>query len=118
MEPIDEPSPPVPPRDPEEWTDDQWLSWLTSTDGDEASEGRHDAETLAQRAANSAVGVVIGQAMMGMARAIYGHHDEELVIVADGNGPAHDDEPFSVHLDFDHPERSSVDFTTKPDRPE
>ena len=38
MEPIDEPTPPVPPRDPEEWTDAQWLSWLTLTDDAAAPE--------------------------------------------------------------------------------
>jgi hypothetical protein len=48
--------------------------------------------------------------MLGMAQAIYGRQDEDVVMVVEGNGQTKDDEPFAVRLDPDHPERSSVVF--------
>ena len=113
MEPSDLPTDAGPPEDPESWTDAQWLEWLRATDEDAVAVEDGPA-TLSERAANSAFGVVLGQAMLGMARAIYGRSDEDLVIVADGEGPSHGDEPFTVHLDFEHPERSSVAFVAHP----
>ncbi len=113
MEPSDLPTDAGPPEDPESWTDAQWLEWLRATDED-AVAVEDGPPTLSERAANSAFGVVLGQAMLGMARAIYGRSDEDLVIVADGEGPSHGDEPFTVHLDFEHPERSSVAFVAHP----
>lgn len=117
MEPVDRPVGDGPPTDPESWSDEQWLAWLRATDTDDA--GGHDAArpTLTERAANSAVGVVLGQAMLGLAKAMYGRSDEDLVIVADGEGPSLDDEPFTVHLDFEHPERSSITFVDRHDEP-
>jgi hypothetical protein len=53
---------------------------------------------------------VIGQAMLGMAQAIYGKRDDEIVMVIDANGEGADEEPFTVLLDFDNPERSFVKF--------
>ena len=114
MEP-DESSPRVPPSDPEAWTDEEWLAWLKSTDDDPPEST--DPPSLASRAAHSAVGVALGQAMLGLAKAIYGRSDEDLVIVADGEGPSLDDEPFTVHLDFEHPERSSITFVDRHDEP-
>ncbi len=116
-----EPSDPLvdggPPEDPESWTDAQWLAWLRATDTDDASDIGEARPTLTERAANSAVGAVLGQAMLGLAKAMYGRSDEDLVIVADGEGPSLDDEPFTVHLDFEHPERSSITFAERRDEP-
>ncbi len=116
VEASDRPVDAGPPEDPESWTDAQWLHWLRATDGD-AAEVDDTPRSLSERAANSSIGVVLGQAMLGMARAIYGRPDEDLVIVADGEGPTHGDEPFTVHLDFEHPERSSVAFVARPEEP-
>ena len=110
----DEPSARTPPLDPEAWTDDQWLAWLKATDED-AVEGV-DPPSLASRAAHSAVGVALGQAMLGMAQAIYGRTADDIVIAVDGEGPTHDGEPYRVRLDFEHPERSAVVFDD-PNRP-
>ncbi len=113
-QPIDE----GPPADPESWTDEQWLAWLRATDADAANPIVDEHRTLTERAANSAIGVVLGQAMLGMARAIYGRPDEDIVIVADGEGPSREDEPFTVHLDFEHPGHSSVSFAAGDADPE
>ncbi len=115
MESSDLPVDAGPPEDPESWTDAQWLQWLRATD--DVATNEYEPPTLSERAANSTIGVVLGQAMIGMARAIYGRHEEDLVIVADGEGPLHGDEPFTVHLDFEHPERSSVAFIARPEGP-
>lgn len=103
----------MPPDDPEEWTDEEWLTWLIATDEDAPDDGSTSA-SLAHRATHFTVGVVLGQAMLGMAKAIYGRGgDEEIVVVVDGDDSPRDDEPFRVHLDPEHPERSSVVFTDR-----
>jgi hypothetical protein len=95
-----------PPRDPEAWTDEQWISWLEATDEPDAPDlagsagSRHWSR---RRPAN-----MLGAAMLGLHELIYGRHDDEIVIVADAGGdPPRDDLP-EVHLDPDHPEHSEV----------
>ena len=103
----------APPDDPDEWTDDQWIEWLKATDErDDDVAGR--PTTAARRISQSTPGQMIGQAMMGMAQAIYGKQNDDIVIVVDSAGQPGDDEPFSVHLDPEHPERSSIDFRPDP----
>jgi hypothetical protein len=99
-----------PPADPEEWTDEQWIAWLKATDSAAGGEADPKPATLGGRVAHSSGGQVLGQAMLGMAYAIYGRHDDEVVIVAEGDSEPDEDEPFTVHLDRDHPERSAVVF--------
>ena len=96
-----------PPVDANEWTDEQWLAWLKATDADPAEE--HPSSVM-DRIIDSTPGQLLGQAMLGMARAIYGRQDEDVIIVAEGNGETSDDEPFRVRLDHDHPEQSSIVF--------
>jgi hypothetical protein len=94
-----------PPDDPEQWTDEQWIEWLNSTD-DEADPPA--PATPMGKVTRSSGGQVLGQAMLGMAQAVFGRHDDEVVIVDEGPGGPGDDEPFTVHLDPEHPERSTV----------
>ncbi len=116
MEPFDGAIPDDPPADPEEWSDEQWLAWLSATDSEGKSPaGSSASSTKIGRVAHSTGGQVLGQAMVGMARAIYGRHDDEVVIVAAADSEPNPDEPFTVHLDPEHPERSSVVFRTEPD---
>lgn len=103
--------PPVsdePPRDPEDWTDEQWLAWLVDTDTLEAEEAvRHQRVVARWRDRPSSQ--VLGAAMLGLRDAIYGRPDDEIVIVEDASGdpPGDEDAPI-VHLDPDQPERSEV----------
>ena len=99
-----------PPSDPNEWTDEQWLEWLMATDDVPFAEMEESISVVVKRIVQSTPGQVIGQAMLGMAQAIYGRQDDEIVIVVEGNGETTGDEPFAVRLDFDHPERSLVEF--------
>ena len=98
-----------PPADPEEWTDEQWIEWLTSTDvtGEEPEES---ISAVVNRVVRSAPGQVLGQAMIGMAKAIYGRPDDDVVVVVKGAGELAEDEPFAVRLDPEHPERSTITF--------
>lgn len=98
-----------PPLDPDDWTDEQWIEWLKRTDGDAAADPNRPVTALG-RVARSAGGSALGQAMLGMANAFYGRERSEIVIMAEGNSQPDEDEPFAVHLDPDHPERSVVVF--------
>jgi hypothetical protein len=104
-------SAPQPPTDPESWTDEQWLTWLKATDDAEV-DGAPPA-TVAFRVTHSAGGQALGDAMRGLASAMYGPKDEDVIIVSEAGGQPQDDEPFVVHLDREHPERSTAVFTIK-----
>jgi hypothetical protein len=94
-----------PPADPEEWTAEQWIEWLKATDPE--ADGEDRPVTPMGRLTRSAGGQVLGQAMLGVANAVFGR-DDEVVVVSEAPSQPGDDEPFTVHLDPDHPERSSV----------
>jgi hypothetical protein len=100
-----------PPSDPESWTDGQWLTWLKATDGEVKDVSV--TPTVAFRVTRSAGGQVLGDAMRGLANAMYGPKDDDLVIVSEVGGQPKEDEPFVVHLDRDHPERSTAVFSIK-----
>jgi hypothetical protein len=116
MEPLEPASPNEPPVDPEDWTDEQWILWLKATDADARAEGNAPPVTSVGRIVHSTGGQMLGQAMLGMANAIYGPKDDEIVIVAEGDSEPDSDEPFTIHLDPDHPERSSVVFRSASDQ--
>jgi hypothetical protein len=107
-----------PPVDPEEWTPEQWIAWLKATDAANepaaASEQSQPVTTMG-RIVSSGGGQVIGSAMLGMAQAIYGIEEDEVVHVVEANTEPEGDEPFVVHLDPDHPERSTVVFRDRDD---
>ena len=98
-----------PPDDPDEWTDDQWIEWLKATDDVEGVD-EEPPRTGVRRISSSAGGQMLGQAMLGMAQAIYGRQDDDIVLVVESGGETADDVPFAVHLDHEHPERSSIVF--------
>ncbi len=101
---------PEPPSDPESWSDEQWIEWLKATDDLAGSDGEDEEATVVSRVARSSAGQALGQAMLGLAQAIYGQKDEDLVIVVEGNSDELDDEPFQVRLDFENPEQSTIVF--------
>jgi hypothetical protein len=110
VEPIEHAVSPVPPLDPEQWTDEQWLAWLKATDGDGDDTSTHAPASVAHRVVHSVGAQMLGQAMLGLAQAIYGPKEEEVVIVAEGTSEPVDDEPFAVNLNLEHPEQSRVTF--------
>ena len=100
-----------PPSDPELWTDEQWLTWLKATDA--VIDLDDSRAPIVSRVARSAGGQVLGEAMKGLANAMYGPKDEEIVIVIEAGGQPLDDEPFTVHIDREHPEQSTAVFTVE-----
>jgi hypothetical protein len=95
----------VPPRDPDEWTDEQWQEHLRSVaDEDDAPPAEPGA---LQRAATSSLGTVLGAGMLGLERAMYGERPkDEVVAEAESDDPDRDlsrfdpDDPTSsvIHL--------------------
>jgi hypothetical protein len=110
VEPFEPAYSPLPPHDPEQWTDDQWLEWLKATDAEGDDGSTRAPASVADRVVQSVGGQMLGQAMLGLAQAIYGPKQEEVVIVAEGSSEPSEDEPFAVRLNPEHPERSRVIF--------
>ncbi|MGA2970299.1 MAG: hypothetical protein ABSE75_10880 [Acidimicrobiales bacterium] len=112
MEPEPQTRPEGPPKDAEDWTDDQWLTWLKATDGEVTD--AISPPSVASRVVHSTGGQMLGQAMMGLAIAMYGPKQEEVIIVAEGDGEPADDEPFTVKLNPDQTGKSIITFKTGP----
>lgn len=93
----------APPRDADDWTDEQWLAWLSQGDDDEP---QAETPTLG-RFQRSPGGRMLGNAMLGVAEAMYGAQRPQIVVQAEAPGDPLD-EDLSVHLDPDSPERSTV----------
>jgi hypothetical protein len=94
----------VPPDDPEEWGDQEWIDWLQEVDA-EAPPLPH---TPPSRLRRSATVTVVGSAMIGLHRAIYGEQDADIVMVIEASGDPPDPEKLEVHLDPDDPDASTV----------
>jgi hypothetical protein len=99
-------SPGLPPADAEEWTDEEWLVWLTETDAT-AVQGPSAALPMPGRLVRSTGGQVLGNAMLGVANALYGRRQPRVVVVQEASGRP-EDEDLELHLDPDHPELSVV----------
>lgn len=108
MEPEPLARPEGPPIDADDWSDDQWLTWLKATDGEIT--GEDTTPSVASRVVHSTGGQMLGQAMMGLAIAMYGPKQEEVIIVAEGNGEPTEDDPFTVQLNPDQPGKSIITF--------
>jgi hypothetical protein len=106
-------TPEGPPADAEDWTEDQWLAWLKATDEPAATSDQGPVTALG-RFTHTTGGTLLGQAMLAVGQAVFGKQDDEVVIVADGQSEPTGDEPFAVHLDPEHPERSTAVFREDP----
>jgi hypothetical protein len=114
MGPTQPTPPPEPPADADDWTNEQWIDWLKATDASDQAEGGATPATIAGRVVHSVGGQLLGQGMLGLAQAIYGQRDQKVVIVAGANSEPEKDQPFALHLDEDHPERSFAVRTVDP----
>jgi hypothetical protein len=90
-----------PPDDPDAWTDEQWMEWLHATE----DVGEDDQRVFAPRL-SSPGGVVLGAAMLGLQKGIYGEVEKpEIVIEAEASGR---DDGMKIDLDPDDPSDSTV----------
>ncbi len=112
MDAGEDPAASEPPEDPEDWSDEQWIEWLKATDDEPPAE--RGPVTTGGRIVHSSAGSVLGEAMLAVGRVIFGRQDAEVVIVAEGKSEPGEDEPFTVHLDPEHPERSRAVFKKDP----
>lgn len=101
-----------PPDDPEAWTDEEWIAWLHATDPDVIS--TPDTRVYAPKL-DSRTGVVLGAAMLGLQKGMYGDVDKpEVVIEAEAKGR---DDGMKIDLDPDDPEHSTVEIPEPPPHP-
>jgi hypothetical protein len=103
----------APPDDPDDWTNEQWIAWLNETDADAIADRNNPPATVAGRVVHSSAGQVLGQTMIGLAQAIYGPRRRAPIVIKASSEPD-EDRAFSLHLDFDSPEDSTV--VLHPDR--
>ncbi len=92
------------PDDPESWSDDQWLAWLEEVD----EEAPPEPEGHPARPRRSLPSSLLGAAMLGMHRAIYGDEEPEIVMVVHADGEPPDEEELEVYVDPDDPDASTV----------
>jgi hypothetical protein len=91
----------APPLDPDDWTDDQWMEWLRANETTDDDDRRVYAPKL-----SSPVSTVVGAAMMGLQKGIYGDIEKpEVVIEIDASGQ---DDGVKVVLDPDDPSQSTI----------
>ena len=96
-----------PPDDPDAWSDEQWIEWLHATEDDVEVDKRVFAPRL-----SSASGVVLGAAMMGLQKGMYGDVEKpEIVIEIGAKGR---DDGMKIDLDPDDPSDSTVVVEAKP----
>ena len=94
-----------PPDDPDTWSDEQWIEWLHATEDQAGAEERVFAPRL-----SSPAGVVLGAAMMGLEKGMYGDVEKpEIVIEVAAKGR---DDGTKIELDPDDPSASTVVVST------
>lgn len=90
-----------PPRDPDDWTEEQWREWLAAAPPDPETGRAHPLT----RASTSPGGTLLGAAMFGLDQAIYGERPKvEVVAEAEADGLDLGD----VDLDRDDPAASRL----------
>lgn len=96
-----------PPDDPDAWSDEQWIEWLHATEDEADTDERVFAPRL-----SSPAGVVLGAAMMGLQKGMYGEVEKpEIVIEVAAKGR---DDGTKIDLDPDDPSVSTVVVTAPP----
>ena len=91
----------LPPDDPDDWSEDEWITYLHDTELDNPADTRVFAPRL-----DSPAGQVMGAAMTGLFNAIYGEQAKpDVVIEAEANGK---DDGMKIDLDPDDPSSSTV----------
>lgn len=92
-----------PPEDPETWTDDEWFAWLAEVD----AEAPPDAVGHPRRPKSTGA-IMLGAAMVGLDRAIFGERETDIVMIVEADGEPLDPELLEVHLDPEDPDASTV----------
>jgi hypothetical protein len=92
------------PDDAESWSDDEWLAWLAEVDAEAPAEPTgHPA-----RPQRSLPAALMGAAMLGMHRVIYGDTEPDVQMIVQADGDPSEPEKLEVHLDPEDPDASTV----------
>jgi len=94
----------LPPDDADRWSDEEWLAWLEEVDAETPPE----PEGRPVRPRRSVPTQMLGAAMLGLHRVIYGDSEPDVQIVVDADGEPPDPEQLEVHLDPEDPDASTV----------
>ena len=98
-----------PPDNPDDWSDEEWMAWLHATDPEVIGTPEH--RVYAPRL-DSPTGVILGAAMMGLQKGIYGDVEKpEVVVEAEAKGR---DDGTKIDLDPDDPSESTVVINEPP----
>jgi hypothetical protein len=90
-----------PPDDPDAWSDEEWIEWLHATENEVVPDERVFAPRL-----SSPAGVVLGAAMLGLEKGMYGEAGKpEIVIEVEASGR---DDVMKIDLDPEDPSSSTV----------
>jgi hypothetical protein len=97
----------LPPDDPDDWSEEQWITYLHDTEFDAPADQRAFAPRLDSPASH-----VVGAAMTGLFNVIYGEQAKpDVVIEAEANGK---DDGMKIDLDPDDPSASTVVLPNRP----
>jgi hypothetical protein len=91
------------PDDPETWSDEQWIAWLEEVDAEAAPQP--EGHPLQHKSPGIQL---LGAAMLGMHRAIYGDTEPEIVMIVDAEGDPMEPEELEVHIVPEDPDASTV----------
>ena len=91
------------PDDADSWSDEEWLAWLAEVD----AEAPPLPEGHPLRHGRSLPSAMLGAAMLGLHRVIYGEGEVEVQMVVEADGET-EPERLEVHLDPEDPEASQV----------
>jgi hypothetical protein len=94
----------VPPDNPDDWSDEQWLEWLNQTDAGSGDSAPTEVPLRRERSVGSRM---LYAGMFGLREAIYGPQ-EQVTIVEEAEGSSEEPESLEVNLVVDHPEDSTV----------
>lgn len=97
----------LPPDDAENWSDEEWIAWLESTD---PHAGARQPEVSAPRKARSVGTQMLASVMLGFHELIYGKPDDQQVQIAPSPDPLPEDDEMSITLDPDDPSNSEIRF--------
>ncbi|HVB07211.1 MAG TPA: hypothetical protein VNF07_13285 [Acidimicrobiales bacterium] len=113
---MDDPAPaPQPPGDADDWTSEQWIDWLMTTDVEDPPEPSPPLPTVTNKVVRSGVGQALGQAMVAVDQVLYGGREKPAAVAPAPGEP--EDRLLELRLDPDHPERSSVTLRREVDEP-
>jgi hypothetical protein len=92
----------TPPDDPDDWSDEQWLAWLSATEPEAA-----DQPASAVRRPRSKGSSMLYAAMFGLHEVVYGP-TEQVSIVEEAAGEPDEPQSLEVHLEPEQPDESTV----------